>query len=235
MILLSIIIPVYNEETTISAIVKRVRSIPLACQRQIIIVNDGSRDRTTAILHTLVPKTEDHCIIVNHPKNLGKGAAIQTGIAHATGDYILIQDADLEYNPEEISLLLEPILRANHNHPIAVYGSRFANGKAVLPFLYRIGNWGLTMLMNLCYGTHLTDMETGYKVLPASFAKTMKFTSRRFDIEPEITAKLINQRIPIIEVPISYYGRSHLAGKKITPRDALSAIWTIIRLRWWSP
>lgn len=228
---LTILIPVYNEEKTIKQVLNAVTSVNLSCQKEVIIVDDGSTDETGSQISKFKSQNQSLKLkIIHHESNQGKGSAIQTGIKHATGDYILIQDADLEYNPEEIPKLLSPV-KSYSKTLIAVYGSRFAHGRPVIPLLYYLGNRVLTMLFNLFFGTNLTDMETGYKLLPTKFLKSLKFTSSGFDIEPEITAFLVKQGIFINEVPISYKGRSHLAGKKLTVKDALSAISIIVRFK----
>ncbi|PIR08672.1 glycosyl transferase [Candidatus Gottesmanbacteria bacterium CG11_big_fil_rev_8_21_14_0_20_37_11] len=226
---LSIIIPAYNEENTISEVLARVNQVKLPCKKEVIIVNDGSCDSTKNKIDKL-KKSGNNIKIISHLKNKGKGAAIITGIKHATGDYILIQDADLEYNPEEIPLLLKPILSKPTTN-IAVYGSRFMNNKVNIPTLYLWGNKILTTVTNLLYATKLTDMETCYKLIPASVMRKMKLTCRSFDIEPEITINLIKNNIPIVEVPISYKSRTHKAGKKITFKDAFGAIKTLLSNR----
>lgn len=224
---LSIIIPVYNEEQTIKQVLNAVTSVNLSCQKEIIIVDDGSTDETGSQISKFKSQNQSLKLkIIHHETNQGKGAAIRQGINKATGDYILIQDADLEYNPEEIPKLLTPIL-SKPTTSIAVYGSRFANGRPVIPLLYYLGNIFLTKLTNLLYGSKLTDMETGYKLLPTSFLKTAVLSGNRFEIEPEITVKLIRNKIPILEVPISYQGRTHLTGKKLTIRDAVEALKTL--------
>jgi dolichol-phosphate mannosyltransferase len=233
---LSILIPVYNEEKTIDEVLQKVLSVKLPCQKEIVVVDDGSTDGTIQRINKIGSdlKRVKGLTLIRHKTNLGKGAAIQTGIKHATGDYILIQDADLEYNPSEIPLLLSPILQpTTYNlQPIAVYGSRFSRGKPEIPLLYFLGNRFLTFLTNLLYGTRLTDMETGYKLLPSSFLKQIRLTGKRFEIEPEITIKLLKAKIPIQEVPITYKGRSHVAGKKLTVKDAWAAIRIIITSKW---
>lgn len=262
---LSIIIPVYNEEKTIKQVLEKINSVKLPCKKEIIIVNDGSSDATASEINKAIktPRTVTRrgsprvftprgsseveesnrriVKVINHKKNQGKGAAIRSGIKKTTGDYILIQDADLEYDPKDLPSLLSPILydkyKRSHgyvmkNEIMAVYGSRFINNKAVIPLLYLIGNKFLTDLTNVLFGTKLTDMETGYKLLPASFLKQTKLNSSHFDIEPEITVKLIKKGFKIIEIPISYHGRTHLAGKKLTFRDAFGAIKTLVKLRY---
>jgi len=256
MMKLSIIIPVYNEEKTIGKVIDKLLRVKLPCRKEIIIVDDGSTDGTKEITKNQKLRTKNIKIIM-HKHNQGKGAAIQSGIKKATGDYILIQDADLEYNPSEIPKLLAPILNqkdrssvilacpesperdpgrtrsslARMTKNIAVYGSRFIKDSATIPPLYLLGNKVLTTLTNMLYGTKLTDMETGYKLLPASFCKKSRLRSARFDIEPEITVKLIKKKIHIIEIPISYKGRTHLGGKKLTIKDAFGALKTLLYLR----
>lgn len=234
MITLSIIIPVYNEEKTIALVLETIFKIQLPTY-EIIVVNDGSTDESLKKIKSVKNKLIK---IISHKTNLGKGAAVRSGIKVATGDYILIQDADLEYNPEEIPKLIKPIpfpqrqQTGLRSEGVAVYGSRFVNNQAVIPLLYFLGNKFLTFLTNLLYRTKLTDMETGYKLLPASFLKQIKLNSSHFDIEPEITAKLIKKGFKIIEIPISYKGRTHLAGKKLTVKDAVSAIINLLYYRY---
>lgn len=231
---LSVIIPVYNEEKTIKQVLDSLFALALPCQKEIIVVDDGSTDNTKSQI--LTSKPQNHKLklkILCHKYNQGKGEALKTGIKKATGDYILIQDADLEYNPAEITALLQPILRGHSKSPYkheikAVYGSRFINKHITIPFLYLLGNNFLTFFTNFLYGTKLTDMETGYKLLPASFLKNTQLLNKRFDIEPEITVNLIKSCIPITEVPISYRGRTHMAGKKLTLKDAFGAVKTLL-------
>lgn len=255
---LSIIIPVYNEEKTIAEVIKKLIFVKLPIEKEIIIVDDGSNDGTRERIKLVLSKTRNSTVpgkvegncesrikkatktlikVITHNHNLGKGAAVRSGIKAATGDYILIQDADLEYNPKEIPKLLTHILSKPTTHNpqlttlIAVYGSRFMKKGFKISKLYYLGNKFLTLFTNLLYGKKLTDMETGYKLLPASFLKKIKLDGNRFEIEPEITAKLIKNKISILEVPISYKGRTHLAGKKLTFKDAFSAIRTLIYYR----
>lgn len=223
---LSIIIPVYNEEKTIDTVIKKIIKLQLPCRKEIIIVNDGSTDGTAKILKSISNK---NITILHHDYNLGKGAAIRSGIKQATGDYILIQDADLEYDPQEIEKLLTALNKSDNL--TAIYGSRFILKRPQMPFFYYLGNKFLTLITNLLYGCHLTDMETGYKLLPAEWMKKINLQCNRFDLEPEITAKLIKNNYQIIEIPITYCGRSHLAGKKITIKDSFGAIITLLKYR----
>lgn len=220
--------PVYNEENTVKDVLTKLLRQKLPCLREIIVVNDGSTDNTGKMIRNIKLQTQDFRIL-SHKLNQGKGEAIKTGIKAAKGDYILIQDADLEYNPEEISKLVKPIFSNKDKKTVsAIYGSRFMNKQVIISFLYFLGNRLLTLLTNILYGTKLTDMETGYKLLPAKFLKSIKLNCSHFDIEPEITARLIKAGIPIVEVPITYKGRSHVAGKKLTITDAFAAIKTLV-------
>ncbi|AXA35770.1 MAG: hypothetical protein KatS3mg130_0676 [Candidatus Sumerlaea sp.] len=220
---LSVIIPVYNERATIRKIVERVRAVDIP--KEIIIVDDCSTDGTRELLPSLEPLVDK---IVYHERNQGKGAAIRTGIKHVTGDYVIIQDADLEYDPQEYHLLLEPILQGKAD---VVYGSRFLTGKAhrVLYFWHMVGNKFLTLLSNMFTNLNLTDMETCYKMIRADVLKQIEIEQDRFGFEPEITAKLARMNLRIYEVGISYDGRSYAEGKKIGWKDGLQAIWCILK------
>lgn len=236
MLKLSILVPVFNEEKTIEEILIRLEKVKIPCQKEIIVIDDGSTDETLKRIKKQGLRIKDIKLIF-YKINKGKGFAIQSGIKKATGDYILIQDADLEYNPEEIPKLLLPILdheNRKKREMLAVYGSRFKKNQAVIPLLYFFGNKILTFLTNLIYGVRLTDMETGYKLIPTSFFKKVKLKSSQFDIEPEITAKLIKNRIPIVEVPISYKGRNRLGGKKLTLVDSFGAMKALLYYRFFS-
>lgn len=222
-VLLSIIIPVYNEKETINDIIDAVVATPY--RKEIIIVDDGSTDGTQNIL-TKIKK--DGLKVYIHDKNQGKGAALQTGFSHATGDIILIQDADLEYDPQEYSTLINPILEGKAD---VVYGSRFAGHGAhrVLYFWHYMGNRFLTFLSNLFTNLNLTDMEVCYKAFTREAIAGVKIKEKRFGFEPEITAKMARKKLRIYEVPISYYGRTYEEGKKVTWKDGLRAMWCIIK------
>jgi len=222
--LLSVVIPVYNEEATLAEIVRRVQATPY--RKEIILVDDCSTDRSPEILKDL---KAENIHVFTHDKNRGKGAALRTGFSHASGDILLIQDADLEYDPSEYPRLLRPIL---DGHADVVYGSRFLGGpQRVHLFWHRLGNQLITLLSNMLTNLNLSDMETCYKVFKADVVRRIKIKSNRFGIEPELTAKIARMRCRIYEVPISYYGRDYAEGKKITWLDGLAAIFHIIRFR----
>jgi glycosyltransferase involved in cell wall biosynthesis len=222
---LSIVIPCYNEVATISSIVDIVRAAPVP-HKEIIIVDDASTDGTAeALKKSIEPQVAKVCY---HSVNQGKGAALRTGIAAATGDYVIIQDADLEYDPAEYPVLLWPLLSGK---AAAVFGSRFQSGGAhrVVYFWHYVGNRFLTLLSNMFTNINLTDMETCYKVFKREVIQSITIEENRFGFEPEITAKIAKLRVPIYEVGISYYGRTYQEGKKIGWRDGMRALWCIIK------
>ena len=220
---LSILIPVYNECDTILEIVKRVQAVPF--DKEIIVVDDGSTDGT----RDLLPRVQEQGItVLYHETNQGKGAAIRTALARATGDIIVIQDADLEYDPRDYNQLLQPIVEGRVK---VVYGSRFLGPRMAMFFWHMIANKLLTLMTNILYDAILSDMETGYKAFRADIIKAIPLRSRRFDFEPEVTAKVLKRGNRIYEVPISYFGREYREGKKIGLKDAFVAVWTLLKYR----
>jgi glycosyltransferase involved in cell wall biosynthesis len=222
---LSVIMPVYNEVQTLEEIVKQVLATKLAYE--IVMVDDGSTDGSRDIMK----QWEKHSVIrvIYHAQNRGKGSAVRTGFEAATGDVVVIQDADLEYDPRDYPRLLQPIEEGRAD---VVYGSRFIGGPArKVYFWHRVGNQMLTLATNILYNLDLTDMETCYKCCRAEIVRNMPLRSRRFDFEPEITAKIAKRGYRIFEVPIAYYGREYHEGKKISGWDAFPAIWTLIKYR----
>lgn len=220
----SIVIPCYNENATIRKVVEAVRASPIQ-SKEIIIVDDGSCDGTQTVLNE-ISNTIDR--LIYHPANRGKGAALRSGFAAATGDIILIQDADLEYSPEDYPALLEPLLSGKAD---AVFGSRFMGGQPhrVLFFWHMVGNRFLTLLSNMFTNLNLTDVQTGYKAFTASTLKPLQIEEDRFGVESELVAKIAKLRCRIFEVGISYYGRTYEEGKKIGWRDGFRALYAIIK------
>lgn len=222
---LSVIIPTYNEEKTIEKILARVQATGLV--DEIVVVDDGSVDNTRNILKNL--DGTDNLRVILHERNQGKGAAVVTGIQQAGGDVLLIQDADLEYDPRDYPALLQPI---EEELAEVVYGSRFLGGpRRTAMFWHMVANKLLTLMTNILYNTILTDMETGYKVFRKEVVKDIKIHARGFDFEPEFTAKILKKRINIYEVPIRFAPRDYSEGKKIKIRDAFIAVWTLIKYR----
>ncbi len=220
--LLSVIIPVYNEQDTVQEIMHRVQSEPT--EKEIIIVNDASTDGTAEVLERI---RDGNVTVVHHEKNQGKGAAIRTAIQHIQGDVVIIQDADLEYDPSEYKRLLHPILE---NKADVVFGSRFiGQERRVLMFHHYVANRLLTLISNICTNLNLTDMETCYKAFRSDVIRKVNLRSNRFGFEPEITAKVAKMHCRVYEVPISYHGRDYGEGKKINWKDGVAAFWWIIR------
>jgi glycosyltransferase involved in cell wall biosynthesis len=231
---LSVLVPVYNEERTLEEVVRRVCAVQLP--KEIILVDDGSKDGSREILTKLKDRNErandplNQIKVFFQPENQGKGAAIKTAISHVTGDVVIVQDADLEYDPKDYPSLLEPIQDGSAD---VVYGTRFAGGGAhrVLFFWHSLGNRALTLLSNMLTNLNLSDMEVGYKVFRAEALKGIELKSNRFGFEPEITIKLAKKRCRFYEVPISYHGRTYEEGKKITWKDGIAALYYMIRFR----
>jgi glycosyltransferase involved in cell wall biosynthesis len=225
---LSVVIPVYNEKNTILEVLERVRSVDLP--KEMIVVDDCSTDGTREILRS-IPYSEDLKIILQ-PKNLGKGAALRKGFTAVSGDIVVIQDADLEYDPAEYANLIQPILA---NKADVVFGSRFLSGPhRVLLFWHSVGNWILTTLSNMLTDLNLTDMETCYKVFRAEILQRITLRENRFGFEPEFTAKVSKARCRIYEMPISYSGRDYSEGKKIGWKDGVAAIYFILKYRFFN-
>lgn len=223
---LSIIVPVYNECGTIAEVLRRVLAVEV--EKQVIVVDDGSSDGTTEWLMSWAQGRPEQIVICHHAKNRGKGAAVRTGLAEVSGDYVLIQDGDLEYNPEDYVRLLAPLTEGRTK---VVYGSRFLDGAPRMFFAQRMSNVFLTRLTNLLYGSSLTDMETCYKLFARDVVTGFTLRANRFDVEPELTVKALRAGLEIKEVPVTYAGRSYREGKKINWRDFVSAVWTLVRLR----
>jgi glycosyltransferase involved in cell wall biosynthesis len=220
----SFIVPAYNERATIATLVERVRALPFP--KQLVVVDDGSTDGTSEILESLAG---DDLVVVRQA-NAGKGAAVRNGIAHTTGGIVVIQDADLEYDPDDVPELIQPILDGVAD---VVYGSRLAGGRPQRAYLFwhRVGNQFLSLVTGVLYNTTLSDMETGYKAFRRDVLSGLRLRENGFGIEPEITGRVCRARLRVYELPISYYGRTYEEGKKITWRDGFRALWVLLRVR----
>jgi glycosyltransferase involved in cell wall biosynthesis len=222
---LSVVVPVYNERPTLAEVIRRMRAVQLPVELEVIAVDDGSSDGSGQVLQALQDSTVR---VLSHSRNQGKGAAVRTGLAAARGDLVLIQDADLEYDPEDWLRLLDPILKGKAR---VVYGSRFTGERKNMFPMHWLGNRLLTLTTNVLYQTTLSDMETCYKLFDREVLQGLRIESNRFDFEPEITAKVLRRGERIYEVPISYAGREFAEGKKITWRDGFAAMSALIRYR----
>jgi glycosyltransferase involved in cell wall biosynthesis len=220
--LVSLIIPIYNERELIAEVLRRVRALPF--RKQLVLVDDASKDGTTEYLLDHESKSPD-TVLVRHDENMGKGMAIRTGLTHATGDIILIQDADLEYDPAELSRLIEPIVNGEAG---VVYGSRFMGEVHRMKLPNRVANWLLARIVSVLYGQRITDEATAYKVFRREIIKEIPLTCRRFEFCPEVTAKVLRRKIPILELPVTFTARTWEEGKKIGWKDFITALRVLI-------
>ncbi len=220
---LSVVIPVFNELATLEQLLDKIDAVDI--DKEVIIVDDYSTDGTRALLETM---RQPNRLVVLHDRNQGKGAALRTGFTRATGEYVIVQDADLEYDPADYATL---IAEADQHGADVVYGSRFTGPRPQMAFQNWLGNRVLTGLTNLLFGSQLTDMETCYKLIRRRVVMALSLESNRFNVEPELTAKLLTRGLTIFEVPVSYVGRTRSQGKKISWVDFVSAVWTLVRLR----
>src|SRR3954470_14007886 len=225
--LVSVVVPAYNEEHTLEGVLRRVAALPV--RKELVVVDDGSRDGTPQILARLADELPE-LRVISPGRNQGKGAAVRAGIAETRGDIVVIQDADLEYDPKDLPALLAPILEG---HADVVYGTRLRGGQPQRAHLFwhLMGNKFLSLLTNVLYNTTISDMEVGYKAFRGDLIRSIKLVSDDFRFEPEVTAKVLRRRVRLYEVPISYYGRTFEEGKKITWRDGTKAITALVRFR----
>ena len=222
---LSILMPVYNEEERVANALKQALDVDYPCDIEVVVVNDGSRDSTGEVLSRL---DDPRIRVITHPRNQGKGAAIKTAVDNAAGEYMVILDADLEYDPQDIPRLLQPVL---DGHAEVVYGNRTFGNHSAYSFWYVIGNKAVTTAANVLFNSYIGDLETCFKLMPVSMYRGLAIKSRGFGMEAEVTGKLLRQRIRPYEVPISYRARSREEGKKITWRDGVEAVWILTRER----
>jgi glycosyltransferase involved in cell wall biosynthesis len=223
---LSILVPVFNEEARVAASLERILAVDYPCDVEVVVVDDGSRDGTPELLSKV---TDDRVELVRHPLNKGKGAAIRTAASHASGDYMIICDADLEYAPEEIPLLLAPVLRGEVE---VVYGTRVFGSHNAYSFWYVMGNKGVTMFANVMFNSWISDLETCFKLMPLALYRELDVQSAGFGMEAEVTGKLLARGVRPYEIPISYHARSREEGKKLTWKDGVEALWILSRERW---
>jgi glycosyltransferase involved in cell wall biosynthesis len=224
---LSVLIPAFNEERTLERVIDTVLKVPE--DLEVVLIDDGSSDGTWQVMQSRVDG--DRVRSVRHDTNRGKGVAIRTGLQHARGHIVLIQDADLEYSPKDYGVLLEPL---KSNRATIVYGSRSFSSHSAYSYWYVVGNRLVTLFTNVLYNCYLSDIETGYKVMPLAIARSLDLHAHGFELEPEITAKLLRLGHRIFEVPISYAARSREEGKKLTAMDGVKAVLTLVRYRFWS-
>ena len=222
---LSILMPVYNEQDRVADAVKQALAVTYPCDVELVIVNDGSRDGTAEVLDRL---DDDRVRVIHHARNQGKGAAIRTAADNATGEYMVILDADLEYDPEDIPRLLEPVL---DGRATVVYGNRTFGSHSAFSFWYVMGNKAVTMAANVLFNSYIGDLETCFKLMPVELYRSLRIRSRGFGMEAEVTGKLLRRKIRPYEVPISYRARTREEGKKITWRDGVEALWILLRER----
>lgn len=222
---LSVLMPAYNEQATLAAAVKRVLDVEYPCEMELVVVDDGSADRTAEVLARL---HDPRLVAHRHDRNHGKGAAIRSAAALATGDYMIICDADLEYAPEQIPSLLKPVLAGEAE---IVYGTRTFGSHTAFSFWYVMGNKGVTLAANMLFDAYISDLETCFKLLPLSLYRELEVTSAGFGMEAEITAKLLRRGLRPYEVPITYRARTRAEGKKLTWKDGVEALWILLRIR----
>jgi hypothetical protein len=217
--------PVYNEETRLGEALKQSLGVTYSCEVELVVVNDGSQDRTAEILDSW---DDSRLRVIHHPKNMGKGAAIRTAVESANGDYMVILDADLEYDPQDIPRLLQPVLDGKAT---VVYGNRTFGGHAAYSFWYVMGNKGVTLFANIMFNSYIGDLETCYKLMPLELYRSLSVKSRGFGMEAEVTGKLLRRKIRPYEIPISYTARTREEGKKITWKDGVEALWILTKER----